>query len=394
MVNIKNDDKNMIMIMVRDISGCSHVRLRWNAVYYNAFEHIGIKPVICPFPSYDPLWLSKTKAIIFQRFLNKEDIEIVQRYKVLQPKYGYKMVFEVDDQIFRIDGQAIPEYNYASDNFNKLIDDMEINLHPILNMMDEIVVSTDYLKKQMQLKFAVNNVTTVKNVVPRYLWSFPRKKDITEDLIKPSILYSGSPCHYRNPTPARQPSVNEPKGFPGIPPMKGDFDGFWIDWIIENVKNDKIDFMIMGNIPWFFREISSKIKFIRWADCNSYPRKVMELNADFQIAPLVNNSFNKCKSSLRHTESAASGSVFLGNVFDNDNDSPYEECHTKSKIPTNITKDDFDKRFWDLCKKDNYNDVLNWQYEFVNKNGLWLESTAHANQWLTMLDGEPNEKFI
>lgn len=106
----------------------------------------------------------------------------------------------------------------------------------------------------------------------------------------------------------------------------------------------------------------------------------------FRFGPLVPNVFNKCKSALRHTESCAAGTVFLGTVFHEDKWSPYEEINPRCKVMDNATVEDIDNIFFDLCKKENYNEVLNWQYNFINENGFWLESNEHLQQWLCMID--------
>lgn len=380
------DGKSLVLILFGDSSGCSHYRLRWNALYYGGHEHLGFTPVLMPFPCFDGGWLARTKCILFQRPVAKQHIELVKRYKALQPKFGYKMVFEVDDQVFDIDGQCVPEYNTASLHFKSA--DTTAVCREVLPLFDQIVVSTEYLKRKMEEIFDVHNITVIRNVVPRYLWSYPRKREITEDLKKPTVVYSGSPCHYRNPVPARQPSPQEPNGFAGISPLKGDMDNAWCDWVLKNVREDKINFVVMGALPYFWEPIKDKIKFIPWVDCNSFPRQVMETNADFSFAPLVNNTFNKCKSSLRFTESCAAGQVFLGTVFDTDKDSPYEEIHELGKVSESATVEQIDEKFWNLCKKENYNKVLNWQYDFVNKGGYWLESDKHANEWLAMVDSQ------
>lgn len=379
-----NDGRNLVLIIPADNSGCSHYRLRWNALYY-AGHDLGFTPVMCPFPIFDAAWLVKTKAIIFQRPISEYHANIVERYKAIQPRFGYKMIFEVDDLIFKInDHHCIPEYNTAAMHFDA--DKSTEMCKRVLPMMDEIIVSTDFLKRKFEESFDVHNVHVIRNVIPRFLWSYPRKKNITEDIIKPTVLYSGSPCHYRNPIPPRQPSPQEPNGFPGISPHKGDMDNAWCDWVIKNVREDKINFIVMGALPWFWECIKDKITFIPWVDCNSFPRQVMETNADFSIAPLVDNDFNKCKSSLRFTESCAAGQVFLGTVFDTNKDSPYEEVHTMSKVPASATVADIDEKFWKLCNKDEYNKVLNWQYDHINKGSYWLESSYHANLWLSMID--------
>ena len=113
----------------------------------------------------------------------------------------------------------------------------------------------------------------------------------------------------------------------------------------------------------------------------------------FSSGPLVNNVFNKCKSALRHTESCAAGTVFLGTVFREDKWSPYEEINPKCKVYDDATVEDIDKIFFDLCNKDNYNEVLNWQYDWINSNGFWLESNKHSHEWLSMIDNG-NDTFI
>lgn len=392
--NVSNDKKTIVLIIVKDASGCSHVRLRWNALYYGGFDKIGYAPIITPYANFDSDWLAHTKAIIYQRPIYDVDVDVLRKYKNYQKKFGYKIVFEVDDQIFKINGEALPTYNQASPIFNKNIDKTTANIKEALNLVDEVVVSTDYLAKQFKEQFNYQKVRVVRNVVPRFLWSYPRREDITEDIKKPKVLYSGSPCHYRNPVDAEPPSAKNPNGTPSINAELGDFENAWKDWIIKMVNEDKIDFTIMGSIPYFFAPIIHKLKNIPWFDSTSYPRQVMEQMADFQIAPLVENEFNKCKSSLRFVESSATGALLLGTVFENNMDSPYEEIHPDCKFSNNITTKELDEKFWALCKKDKYNEIRRWQYDTINKNGYWMESTRHGDEWAAMIDGKPDETFI
>lgn len=389
MLNAKTtNQKKIVLIIVRDFSGCSHVRLRWNALYYNGFEELGIVPIITPYANFDNNWLEHTRAIIFQRPITEKDLKTIKMYKAYQPRFGYKLIMETDDQIFDINGQIIPTYNQASIEFNKEAPEIIKRVEQCIDLCDEVVVSTDYLATAFKQRFNCQKVRVIRNVVPRFLWSYPRRENITEDIKKPKVLYSGSPCHYRNP-------IDACEEFPeGINAQLGDFDNAWKDWIIKMVNEDKIDFTIMGSIPYFFACIGTKIKNIPWFDASTYPRKVMEQYVDFQIAPLVENEFNKCKSSLRFVESSATGTVLLGTTFHTCKDSPYEEIHPDCKIPDNITTKELDEKFWALCKKDKYNEIRNWQYDTINKNGYWMESTKHANEWLSMIDGKPDENFI
>jgi len=391
------DGKNVAIIYCRDTSGCSHVRLRYNSEYINGHE-MGIIPVLMPYYTFEPQYLAHAKSIVFQRPVNKIDVELLTRYKELQPKFGYKLVGEFDDLIFLTGdadekNDAVPPYNPSHDAIHKNIKEMEEIMHKTLPLLDLIVVSTPYLKKVIERVFNVSNVMVIKNVVPRYLWNFERKKNITEDIVKPRVIYSGSPTHYRQPIPKLQPGQNPnfPNGHPGQPGDRGDWDTSLCDWVIKNVKEDKIDFYVMGALPFFWEEIKDKIQFIPWSDSHTFPRKFMEVHADFSIASIVDNPFNRAKSSLRFTEACACGCVFMGNIFTANDDSPYREIHPECKFTEKSSIQEIDDIFWKLCKKDKYNEILNWQYNFINSSGCWLESSQHINQMLMMFDSKEQD---
>ena len=85
------DGKNIAIIYCRDTSGCSHVRLRYNAEYINGHE-IGVIPTLLPYYTFEPQYLAHAKSIVFQRPVNKIDVDLLTRYKELQPKFVYKLV--------------------------------------------------------------------------------------------------------------------------------------------------------------------------------------------------------------------------------------------------------------------------------------------------------------
>ena len=216
---------------------------------------------------------------------------------------------------------------------------------------------------------------------PRFLWSCDKKKPITEDLVKPRILYSGVSGHYLNPIP---PDPVHKK--PGLAGQRGDWNQDLCDWVIKMVQEDKIDLTIMGDFPYFFKDIAPKTDFIPWTNAYNYPRRCWSTKADFQIAPLVDNEFNRCKSALRFYESSIAGMGFFGSVYPDNPESPYEEIHPDCKIKTTDTVEEIDKKFWNMCKKDNYNDLIKWQYENLEKGGIILETSDAMNRLLSVID--------
>lgn len=385
MLKINNDDKkNLVLFYLADNSGCSHVRCRFFADYINAND-FGIKAVILPVYTLDPMILSQTKAIIWQKPCTYHHLQIVQKYKGFQNKFGFKMVYEVDDLFFKspFRDQALPEYNMSFVRRKQANVDEEVEdaLHQILPLFDTIMCSTDYLKKVISQKYSLDNVVTVRNTVPRFLWSCDKRKPIESDIKKPTLLYSGASGHYMNPVPA-DPSKNRPE----IPGSFGDWDQAWREWIIKNVKEDKIDLKLMGDFPWFFQEIGPKIQFIPWTNSYNYPRRCWSTGADFQLAPLVDNEFNRSKSALRFYESSIAGMGFFGSVFPDNHESPYEEIFPDCKVRTDASMDQIDEIVWKMCKKENYNELIQWQYDNLEKGGIILESSDAINRLLAVID--------
>ena len=67
------------------------------------------------------------------------------------------------------------------------------------------------------------NIEVVLNTVPRYMYSGKvEKQEIQNDIVKPNVLYNGSPTHYSN---AKK--------------MKGDLNNAWSEWVLKAVKEDK-----------------------------------------------------------------------------------------------------------------------------------------------------------
>ena len=371
-------NKTIVLFYVRDTSGCSHARLRWLANHLNAnSEKYGnIQVIVSLAPIFDEGILAQTKAIVCQRFISNQDVELIRRYKTLQPKFGYKLIWEIDDLCWTHEGFSVPDYNPASLRINPAVSNaFRDNLQATLPLYDTIHVSTDYLKHCIEQDFNVWNVKVVRNVVPKYLWNCNRKEHITTDLVKPKVLYSGSPTHYRTPVPINT-DPNNPTGVVGL---TGDWTQHWIDFIKDAVRNDKIEFTVMGCLPFFFEDIADKIKVYNWVDCNNFPGLVQRINADIQVAPIVDNVFNKCKSALRFYESCAVGNVLIANDFI---DSPYNVIYKDCKVNSFASKEDIANTVFNMCKKDNYNAALDYQYNFIEHNHHYIEDETYINNYI------------
>ncbi|HAT75367.1 MAG TPA: hypothetical protein DCS19_00590, partial [Flavobacterium sp.] len=364
--DIMKVQKNLVLSLASDSTGVGYVRNIIPMTYLNSvFGKTGrFNLLLSPTMIFQHDILLRSRSILFQRTMNPQQISSVQMYKDNKAKYGYKMVYDVDDFIWEGEdkGEAIPDYNFGKIGINKEVQQAALT---IMNMMDTVCVSTKFLGDYIR-SHGVDKpeIKVVNNVVGKYFWGPQRKKAIKSKLTKPRVIYTGSPTHW-----------NQEKK------LKGDVENAFCEFIIKNVMDNKIEYTQMGGLPFFFECIANKIKVIEWVNTYQYPQVIREARPDFSIGPLVPNYFNYSKSDLKAIESYAYGAVFIGSTWKGTefekNPSPYDDCPVN--VPYNITVDDLDRQFWELTEVDNYNRVIKQQYDILDNTGRWLESEKYIN---------------
>jgi hypothetical protein len=363
-------NKNMILNFISDLSGQGQIRNVWpftaiNQIYgpqqklVNNWFHI--------FPGDERL-LNMAKTLYFQRQMTQSQLAAVDFYKQNQSKYGYKMTWDMDDLIWgynELQGgtkeQGIPSYNFSHTKITKAEKEASVE---IMNRMDVLLFSTNYLAKYVKEQLGVKVPSVViPNTVPWAYWGNEDPMLRTDDIRKPRVIYTGSPTHYSN----------EMK-------LKGDWDNAWFDWVVKSVNENKIDFICMGGLPWFFESIKTKITIIDWTPLFNLHLVIKKQKADFCINPLVRNDFNRCKSDLKLVESSAAEIACVGTVFNDGTDSPYDHCFIQAK--EDITVEEIDTLIGEYCNKDKFNEVLTKQRKFMVEEGRYTESPIAINRML------------
>lgn len=355
--------KNILLSYVSDATGCGHIRNIFPMTYLNAIfgKEQQLMPIISPIFIWQEDILARTKSILFQRQMAPEHYNLILRYKELQPKYGFKMVYDIDDFIWghnekqggdKEDG--VPSYNFGWHGITEPVKKYSVE---IMKLMDKITVTSEYLRFYINKVLDVNvPVEIVPNAIPMYFWGNTKRKQIKKSITKPRIVYTGSPTHYSNQER-----------------LLGDFENAYKEFIIKNVSEGKIDFTVMGDCPWFFEGIKDKIQVIGWLNSYQYHLGVKSVNADFGIGPLVRNNFNYSKSYIKYQEMCAIGVPFIGSVFTNGKPSPYDICELK--VTDNCKVEDLEKIVFGLSNNtDEYNNVMKKQYDWMDKTGGYLES--------------------
>lgn len=355
--------------------GCGVLRVQQNVNYINQnWQRFGVKIILTPEPIFEPAIIARTRCVFVQRPFGT--MPWLKNYRELQPKYGYSIVGEVDDNFTTYRGENIPDYNPNSlpprdwDAADRVAAEN-------LRYIDRMITATDYLGRILREKFGFHNTVTIPNVCERALWSRERKTFFRE---KPLVLSASAGQHVRPPV---NMSPQNPVGAVGL---RGDYVGQWPEWIIDNV--DRFDLHYFLDVPYFLDCIRAKTTIHPWQSTDLYIGEYNRVRPDIVIAPLKNNVFNRCKSKLKFTECCASGAILMGSVFE---DSPYCCIHPLCRVPDNPTKEQLDKVYTDICS--HWKEIIEWQYEFINNNGEWLESGDHVDRWLQACS-LPNGRFI
>ena len=272
-----------------DYSGCGHWRILWPEAVINA-RGDGMSQSTTAMVA-DPRWYTGVKCVKVQRQASGEQKEFVKFLKNVQQEHGFKIIYEVDDVVFK---EVIPDYN----KFKFAFDTEEIrqNCIDIINMVDEVTVTCDFMRKLYQEKSGQEKITVIPNFVPNgwmgQLFN-PQKvrRSFEDNRRKPRILYTGSGAHYD--------VDNKTGGKDDLTEVR--------DFIRATV--DKYQWIFVGAFPPTLHDLvsSGKIEFHQWLPLLKYPYFIANLNAQLMVAPLEVNDFNKAKSDIKFIEACVLG---------------------------------------------------------------------------------------
>ena len=272
-----------------DYSGCGHWRILWPEGVINA-RGDGMSQSTTAMVT-TPQWYQGVKAVKLQRQASSSQKEFVKFLKEVQKQHDFKIIYEVDDVVFR---EVIPDYNkfkFAFDN-----DEIRQNCIDIINMVDEVTVTCNFMKQLYIEKTGQQKVTVIPNFVPNswmgQLFN-PKKVERAYDQNKkkPRILYTGSGAHYD--------VDNKVGGKDDLAAVR--------DFIRKTVN--KYQWIFVGAFPPQLVDLvhSKKIEFYPWQPLLKYPYFIANLNAQLMVAPLLPNDFNKAKSDIKFIEACTLG---------------------------------------------------------------------------------------
>jgi len=272
-----------------DYGGCGYWRMIWPEFCLNSYQKMCISGLTAMV--MDVRFYQGISAIRMQRQATPIQNAFIKELKKAQPQMGYKLIYEVDDIVFKDD---IPDYNRCKEAFvsQEIID----NILDIMSNMDEITVTCQYMKDYYINKTGNKNITVIPNYPPKFwLDRFYDKKRVEElydrHKKRPRILYAGSGTHI---------DVINKTG------MNDDF-AHVVEDIIKARK--KFKFVWKGCFPLAVKPFidNGEMEFIDWSQLMDLPQGIQKIGANATFASLQDNVFNKSKSNIKMIESGAFG---------------------------------------------------------------------------------------
>lgn len=366
--------KNVVLAFISDGSGCGFIRCFQPFSYLNFVfaKSMTLLPIISSCFIHDHDILMRARTVYFQRQMSPDHLRSCLWYKQHQQMFKYKMVWEVDDHIWWEDSErkihGVPPYNFGATG---ITEEVKYSSIEIMKMMDELIVSTqplaDYIKNELKIEVPI---TVIKNHVAKYFWKDGNSRKITEKITKPKFLMTSSPTHFHQ----------EKK-------LMGDFENSaWVEYIIKNVKENKIDFTIIGGLPFFFDEIKNRIKVIPWLNSFNYHLAILGERAHFGIMPLVPNNFNVGKSNIKFLEFSAAKILAFGTYFKEGYkgyQGPYHDMPVKLDWKSSLEEIEKTVNFY--RQPENYNKIIDEQSKYLDVNGHWLESKTWVDSFLKVI---------
>lgn len=276
-----------------DYSGCGFWRMVWPEHVLNAFQQLAVtgQTVMVGEPRY----YEKMSAVRIQRQATSAQKQFVEHLKQLSSQFGFKIIYEIDDVIFRED---IPDYNKFKPAF--VSDEIRQSSQEIMEMCDEVTVTCPYMRDYYLEKTNQKNITVIPNYPPRFwlghCYSEERvRANFQQFKAQPRVLYAGSGAHFDVDNRVKQQ------------------DDFYhvSDAIIKSRKRFK--WVFVGAYPKSVEQYirTGEMEFHEWRPLYDYPELIKSLNVSAAIAPLMDNPFNNAKSNIKYVEAAAYGTPLV-----------------------------------------------------------------------------------
>lgn len=364
-------DLPRVMNYYADYSGCGFWRMIWPEHALNAYgKMVALGSTVM---THDPNIYRGIKAVRVQRQASPHQLKFLQWLRLLADKENFRLIYEIDDVMFRED---IPHYNKFRFAFED--DQVRESSQKMIELCDEVTVTCDYMKEYYSSKTSNKNVTVIPNYPPK--WWLGHLFD--EQLIgrnydrqvkrrrKPRILYAGSGAHFDVDN-----NVNQLDDFAHVRE------------VIRKTSKD-FQWVFIGAYPIPLQDLvkSNKIEFYPWAKLYDLPALLKSLKINCIVAPLIDNTFNRCKSDIKLVEANALGIPIICQDL---------VTYAEAPLKFNTGPEMIDQIKGILSDKTDY--MKHCRKANMSVQSRWLENSNNLDKYVEMYSlpyGDPNRKLL
>ncbi len=246
----------------------------------------------------DPRFYFGIEAVRLQRQATPVQLEFVKFLKAGSAEHGFKVIYEIDDIIFKDD---IPDFNRCKTAFED--DSILASSIEMMRLCDEISVTCQFMKEYYIDKTGNKNITVLPNY-PSRMWMDGHydpvrlMENYTKYKNRPRVAYIGSGTHIDVGNRTNQ---------------KDDFEHI-VQHIIKT--RDIFKWVFVGCFPLPCKPFIDRgeMEFISWFPLKNLAKAYTSINCQAVYAPLQDCSFNRAKSNIKYLESACCG---IPGVFQN-----------------------------------------------------------------------------
>ncbi len=272
-----------------DFGGCGYWRLLWPQFLINMKGKANI--FNAQVYSKDYVFYAMLDAVHIQRQGTPSQLEFFRKMSELKKRMKFRLIYEIDDILFSED---IPEWNRAREFY--LNPEIRAAIKELMELCDEITVSTVYLRDYYLKKTNQKKITVIPNYPPMFwIGDLYSEENLLRNYRKhkgrPRILYAGASGHF-----AADPTGNTIDDFYHVK-----------DAIAKTA--DEFKWVFVGGFPVSLMHLiqAGKVESLPWQTMDAYPRTLASIGVNMAIAPLADNSFNRAKSDLKYLEASALG---------------------------------------------------------------------------------------
>ncbi len=204
--------------------------------------------------------LASNEIIIFQRHSNEMVLKIIEGLK----EQGKLTVYELDDDIWNVH-KSNPGYEFWNSKQNLR------TAEKCISACDVVTTSTGYLGASLN-QFS-KNVYVLPNMLASSLWEAKRQREADNNSVV--IGWIGGSAH-RDNMKTILPALMQ---------------------LVDEYQN--LNLIVTDTVKTIFPE-HERVNFVGRIPFENYPQ--FAVNFDIGISPLIDNSFNRCKSDLKFLE--------------------------------------------------------------------------------------------